>query len=274
MKRDSGQEEKGRLREIHANRFFVETERVSVGTGADDTGNIIITGEDVRHIRDVLRMRRGDRLVLCDGQGNDWLCEISQIDKSSITTGIISCSRSVGEPPVEIVLYQGLPRGDKFDFVIQKCVEVGVTRIVPIICERTQFGADLRQGDKGVKKLQRWRRIALEAAKQSGRGKVPRVEDIALFQEAVTGMSKKSLAIIPYEKELKRTLVSVLRGGERQDTHIFIGPEGGFSEQEVSCATGAGAIPVTLGPRILRTETAGIAVVFAITYEASADSVI
>ena len=255
-----------KVQEIHANRFFAEVEADFLADWEENNaGTIELTGEDVRHIRDVLRMKAGDSLVVCDGRGNDWLCRIAEIGKNSVSAEVAECRPSGGEPLVEVVLCQGMPRGDKFDLVVQKCIEVGVSRIVPMVCERTQFGAELL---KKAKKTERWRRIALEAAKQSGRGRVPRIEEIISFEEAVSNTPEGVLCIIPYEKEREKTLKSVLREHpDAQNCHIFIGPEGGFSEQEIACAVEAGAVPVTLGPRILRTETAGIAVIATVLYE-------
>ena len=271
-----------KVQEIHANRFFAEVgEDFYTDIKADNLPDIVdddlpktwnggfrtieITGEDVRHIRDVLRMKAGDSLVVCDGRGNDWLCRIAEIKKTGVLTEVLGRRQSSGEPPVEVVLYQGMPRGDKFDLVVQKCVEVGVSRIVPMICERTQFGAELL---KKANKTDRWRRIALEAAKQSGRGKVPKIADVVTLENAVRLLPEGAFVIIPYEKERERTLKSTLREHpEAKNCHIFIGPEGGFSEREIAGAIEAGAMPVTLGPRILRTETAGIVVIATVLYE-------
>lgn len=233
-------------------RFFVSKEAIGSRTA-------LITGEDVIHIGRVLRMREGDTIILCDGEKNDYLCEIAEISKKEIKCNIIEKRRNNCEPSLNVALYQGVPKGAKMEYLIQKCVEMGVYRIVPVITERTIA--------RGENKTERWNKVAMEAAKQSGRGIIPQVTSPVDFSEALAEMIKNELAIMPYEGEEHKILRSILRGSPPASIGVMIGPEGGFSEAEVNLARSAGAKVATLGKRILRTETAGMFVLSSIMYE-------
>ena len=224
-------------------------------------GHIRLTGDDVAHIARVLRLQAGDEIVVCDGQSNDYRCAILQADKQAVELKILECSRTNTECPVDITLYQGLPKGDKMDTIVQKCVELGVKCIVPVAAKRSV--AKMKDGDK---KQARWQRIALEAAKQCGRGIIPVVCGVCSFAEAMAG--GQGLKLMPYECEKEHRIRAVLQEnrGVRQ-INIYIGPEGGFDPAEVALAAEAGAHVVSMGPRILRTETAPIAAVTAVLYE-------
>ena len=224
-------------------------------------GAAVITGGDAQHIAHALRMRRGEKLVLCDCLGMDYDGEIERIEPggTSVLVRILGCCQS--EPSLRVTLYQALPKQDKFDTVVQKAVELGVYRIVPVLSARCVSRPDEKAF---IKKRQRWQKIADEAAKQSGRGILPQIGGLKKFPEALEEAAAE---------EGCKTLLFYEGGGERilsllrEDTPsaaVFIGPEGGFEPGEVALAQHAGAACATLGPRILRTETAPIAALAAI----------
>jgi 16S rRNA (uracil1498-N3)-methyltransferase len=245
-------------------RFFVRTEPEDLRNG-----RIIITGEDVKHIAGVLRARTGETLVLCDGAGTDYDAVIEEISKEKVITRITAARVNQTEPPLDITLLQGIPKGDKMDLIIQKCVELGVNRFIPVTTARSVVRfRDAR--DAAVKAL-RWRRIALEAAKQCDRGRIPVVEEPVGVEEALKLAGGCGLKLLPYEEETDGSLRSVLhdfvRSAAGNAAAIFIGPEGGFERSEAEEAVRSGFSSVKLGPRILRTETAGMAVTSILMYE-------
>ncbi|HEY8348208.1 MAG TPA: 16S rRNA (uracil(1498)-N(3))-methyltransferase [Clostridiales bacterium] len=247
-------------------RFFVKTDPADL-----DNGRITITGPDVNHITNVLRASKGDTLVLCDGAGTDYDVVIDQVSREKIGTVIMGKRASTTEPPVGITLFQGIPKADKMDYIIQKCVELGVRRIVPVLASRSvvRFGT----ARDAAAKTARWNRISLEAAKQCDRGIVPEVYDPVKFDEALELADGHGLKLFPYEEEKEGSLRKVLQEhrmammGSSPGIAVFIGPEGGFDPEEAEKAVKSGFKPVTLGPRILRTETAGIAVAAIVMYE-------
>jgi 16S rRNA (uracil1498-N3)-methyltransferase len=239
-------------------RFFIS----SIDSGS---GLISIIGEDVNHIKNVLRMNRGETLSVSDGKGMDYLVEILKLDQDCITTGIIDSWASKTEPPVDITLFQGIPKSDKMDFIVQKSVELGIRKIVPVINHRTIVKFD-NVKDR-IRKVERWQKIALEAAKQCNRGILPEIVHVQEYAEALQYSKESELNIIPYEKETSQGLKSIISCMNPKKIGIFIGPEGGFTEDEAERAVVSGIKPVSLGPRILRTETAGIAVISIIMYE-------
>lgn len=266
-------------------RFFI------TGKYIVSPGSITITGEDVNHIKNVLRCKKGEILVLCDGNGIDFRVCIDSIEKGQVVTKILDASRNTREPPLETTLFQGIPKSDKMEYVIQKAVELGVKRIVPVITERTVFKAN--RNESLEKKKARWQRISLEAAKQCDRGIIPEIEEPVIFKEILKHFGGFEFVLVPYEEERQRTIKSFIEdinikaaetgriniksfeGTESEGTErasikragILIGPEGGFSEEEAGLAAKAGGVLVTLGPRILRTETAGLAVLAILMYE-------
>jgi 16S rRNA (uracil1498-N3)-methyltransferase len=188
------------------------------------------------------------------------------LHESAIETRIIETVKNITEPPVEIILYQGLPKSDKMDYIIQKGVELGLKGIVPVITERTVVKLADKKGEQ--KKCERWNRISMEAAKQSNRGIIPLVGLPIDFKKAVNAAKDFDISLIPYEKERGNGLKGVILNRiDAKKVSIFIGPEGGFAEKEIEIAIENGIYPVTLGPRILRTETAGIAVLSILMYE-------
>ena len=232
-------------------RFFAEPENIC--------GNIItLYSDDAVHISRVLRGKAGDILTVCDGKGNDYTAEITSVSDKSVTLEIKETFVTKSEPSVRITLYQGLPKGDKMETIIQKCVELGVCGIVPVNTERCIVKIDK---NKENKKMERWRKIAESAAKQSGRGIIPSMGQVVSFENALKEASSMDGAVIPYELEEKNGLKSFLDGFKGESLAVFIGPEGGFSIDEIEKAVKSGVIPVTLGKRILRTETAGMAAV-------------
>ncbi len=230
-----------------------------------DRGEIIINGEDAFHIASVLRMSNGDNIVVCDGKMNDYVCEISALSKSQVTARIISSTKNVAEPKTNITLFQALPKADKMDFIIQKSVELGVCRIVPVL---TEFTVSRPKDTKSIEhKMKRFRKICESAAKQSGRGIIPEISDIVSFKDGVSIIKQLSLPIAAYERERKNSFKDILPNFKGKSLGIFIGPEGGFSGNEVQAFIENDIHCVTLGPRILRTETAGICALSIINYE-------
>lgn len=212
-----------------------------------------ITGSDAQHIVKSLRMKQGEDIVLCDKQGYDYRCKITDI-KEEITCKIIDKVKCVSEPSVNVTLYQAIPKGDKFETIIQKCVELGITRIVPVITSRCISRPDSKSFSK---KLERYNKISLEAAKQSGRGIIPKVCNIVSFDEAINSMKNEKMSIIFYEGG--GCFLSDLDFNLINNVSFMVGSEGGFSTDEVIAAENCNIIKAGLGPRILRCETAPVA---------------
>lgn len=239
-------------------RFFVEPSQIG-------EREIVITGPDVNHIRNVLRMRAGEELLAADGQGSEYRCILRELQDSEIRAEICRKLSGSAELPSRITLFQGLPKSDKMDLIIQKCVELGVFRIVPVTTKRTVVKLDAKKEESRRK---RWTAVSESAAKQSGRGIIPEISGVRGFKEAVEEAGELDVCLIPYEKaeNMARTreILSGIPAGA--SIGVFIGPEGGFEEEEVREAMEAGARPITLGRRILRTETAGMAVLAMLGY--------
>lgn len=230
--------------------FFVEDEQI-----ANDL--VIIEGSDVNHIRNVLRMKCGEKVRISSTSGRNFFGTIDRIAENVVEVCITEETALDTELPCRICLFQGLPKSDKMDLIIQKAVELGVYEVIPVATRRAVVKLDKKKEDA---KLRRWNAIAESAAKQSGRMMIPEVSKVVSFSEAVKRAEKMNLALIPYElaegmAETKRVLSKVRPG---MDVAIFIGPEGGFDVEEVEEAKSAGVAPITLGRRILRTETAGL----------------
>lgn len=228
--------------------------------------NILISGEDVNHIKNVLRLRCGDKISVSDGDGTDYICRISKILPDKVTADIEDIVRNASELPVRITLFQGMPKSDKLELIIQKAVELGATEIVPVITKRTVVKIDDK---KASKKIDRYNMIAMSAGKQSGRGIVPKVSEFMSFKQAIEYAKNLDMNIIPYEEaegiEYSRQVIK--ETNSKGSLGIFIGPEGGFAKDEVELAMSIGAKCITLGNRILRTETAGFAVLSIIMFE-------
>lgn len=226
-----------------------------------------IQGADARHIIRSLRMKKGETLTICDCRGNDYDCRIVGFGEEIVTLRILSARKTEAEPSARVTLYQGLPKSDKFDWIVQKAVELGVYRIVPVLTARCVSRPD----EKAMgKKIERWQKIAAEAAKQSGRGILPAVGELLSLRQALEHAGegeersnpRESLKLLFYEGGGERILNLVRE--ETEVISVFIGPEGGFEPWEVELAKEKGALPATLGPRILRTETAPLAALTAI----------
>lgn len=237
-------------------RFFVDLNQIQ-GDFAQ------VTGEDAHHIRSVLRSRIGEDVILCDGCGMDYSGTIKEIGEKEILIQISRKEVSSSEPKTKVTLFQGLPKGDKMEWIIQKCVESGIDQIIPV----SSAHCIVKLGQKEEKKRERWQKIAESAAKQSGRGKIPQIGKVVSFFQAVEQAKSMNGALIPYEKEENREIRQFVSQFQGQTIALFIGPEGGFAEEEIELAEKAGILPVTLGKRILRTETAGLAALTILLYE-------
>ncbi len=234
-------------------KFFVKS--------AFKDGSVIISGDDYKHIVKVHRKLVGDNITLCDGKGTDMNCKIRQISKNEIVLDILEAYECRSEPKTKIILFQGIPKQGKMETIIQKTTELGVYKIVPVQTHRSIVKINISDH----KKLDRWQRVALEAAKQCGRGIVPKVENVTTLEEAIMQMAQMQLAIMPYENEEKQKLSDLLNQNINE-VGLLVGPEGGFEQTEVELARSKGIKTVTLGKRILRTETVGAAVLPIILY--------
>lgn len=237
-------------------RFFISPEQVS-------GQSITISGEDVHHIVKVLRMKTGDELLLCDGKGAEYTVKIAQVNKSDIATEVKARSKREIRYPL-ITLGQGLPKSDKMDWIVQKATELGVANIVPLLTERTI----VKVRDEG-KRVARWQRIAREAAMQSNRPDIPQVGHLVSFPEFIRTLAPepRTLLLLPWEEGTEPIKNIFRRSSGINRVVVLIGPEGGFSAPEAEAAQGKGFHLVSLGPNILRTETAAIAVLGMIGYE-------
>lgn len=241
-------------------RFFVEPSQV--------TGDLItVTGEDVKHIAKVLRLGAGDKISVCDGQCNEFFAVIDSVDKNEVTARIEERFSSQTEPKIELTIYQGIPKAGKLETIIQKGTEIGVRRFVPFDSSR----AVVKPWKPDDSKCARYSRVAYEASKQSRRGRVPEVEPPISFKALCERTAGHQLTLLAWEEEvaysLKRQLRAALEQGAVTDVAVVIGPEGGISPEEAQALKDAGAVPVSLGRRILRTETAGMAAAAMILYE-------
>ena len=222
----------------------------------------MITGEDVNHIKNVLRMKEGEEIsVMALAGTKEYRCAIAEYNDREVICDLLFVKESDVELPSEIVLYQALPKADKMEFIIQKAVELGVSRIVPVAAKRSVVKLD---DSKEEKKVARWNKISEAAAKQSKRAVIPVVTEVCTFDKAIEDAQECDCKIIPYElcdfskmEETRKILREIEPGGK---VAIFIGPEGGFADEEIELAKKNEVVPITLGHRILRTETAGMVV--------------
>lgn len=219
------------------------------------TDKIILTHDQSRHIAKSLRMKTGDMLMVCDGAGTDYGCMIDEITKDSVVLSVCYKQASKSEPSVQVSLYQGVPKGDKMEDIIQKCTELGISRITPVLTKRSVSRPNEKQAEK---KRARYQKIALEAAQQSGRGIVPEIGSMTGFKEAVKNCTA-DVKIVFYEGGGKSIKSIVEQNKNASSFAIFIGPEGGFEKEEVDEILNYGGINATLGARILRTQTAPVA---------------
>ncbi len=238
-------------------RFFVDPLLLGQSSG-------VITGELCNHIATVLRLKIGDAIMLADGKGKEAAARITALEKGGVSIEIEPAGAALSEDNVvNITLFQGLPKGEKLDLILQKCTELGVARIVPFVAERSVARL---AGERLDKRVQRWERIAMEAARQSGRSRIP-VIGFAGDLHTVLKSDSSALKLLLWEGEAEQGLRTVLeRSGKPASIAVIIGPEGGLTKAEAVAATAAGFTPVTLGRRILRTETAGLAVTAVLQY--------
>ena len=225
-------------------RFFIQHSQIQ-------GSRLYVEGTDVNHIKNVLRMKRGDQVMVSDGEGMQYLCALESFTDGLVWFEIVDTWKENRELSSKLYLFQGLPKSDKMELIIQKATELGVYEVVPVVTGRTVVRLDEK---KAQKKTARWNAIAESAAKQSGRSRIPRVREAMTFSEALASAGELDVLLIPYEKaegmEATRQVIEGIRPG--QSVGIFIGPEGGFEEAEVEQAVALGAAPVTLGRRILR----------------------
>ena len=236
-------------------RFFLPEDCITKST-------VAISGRLAHRLRNVLRLRAGDRIVILDNTGWEYEVELRAVG-GGLEGAIIHKAMAAGEPRTRITLYQALLKGSNFEFVLQKCTEIGVTVFVPVVCERCVAG------EPDSNRLGRWQRIILESAQQSRRGKLPVLYNVARFREACE--STTGVSLMPWEGEKLKGIGGVLRSLPKTENatevSIFVGPEGGFSAQEEQFARSCGIWPVSLGRRILRAETAGLVAAAVILYE-------
>lgn len=233
-------------------RFFVEPYQIQ-----EKESRITLTGTDLNHMKNVLRMRIGEEVWISDGSEKEYHCTIDEFMEDCAILHILEIEEAGYELPNRIYLFQGLPKGDKMELIIQKAVELGAYSIVPVEMKRCVVKLDAK---KAQKKTVRWQQISESAAKQSKRMLIPEVKSVMSWREALAFAKELDVLMVPYElaKGMRETrkIISSIKPG--QSVGIFIGPEGGFEEEEIQTAMEMGAKPVTLGKRILRTETAGM----------------
>lgn len=244
--------------------FFVTPDQVK-------EDKIYIEGSDVNHIKNVLRMKIGEELQISDGNNKQYLCEISSMDAEEICVIVKEELEHNTELPSKIYLFQGLPKGDKMELIVQKAVELGVYEIIPVATKRAVVKLDDK---KAAKKTERWNGIAESGAKQSGRNVIPKVQSVLSYKEAMQYAQKLDVVLIPYElaegmEETRQIIEAIVPG---QSVGVFIGPEGGFEVDEVEYALSQGAKAITLGKRILRTETAGLTTLSILMYHLESKS--
>ncbi|NLU51339.1 MAG: 16S rRNA (uracil(1498)-N(3))-methyltransferase [Clostridiaceae bacterium] len=241
--------------------------RFIVKPGNVNNGYVTLEDEDLKHLRQVLRLGAGDIIRVFDGNGLEYEAELIDVDKNKALAKIISSFSPETEPNTKVTLFQGLPKGEKMELIIQKAVELGIFRIVPVITERTVVKLDEKAREK---KAERWSRIAAEAAKQCKRAYIPEVMKPVSFSEAVNLAESCGATVVLYENEEKKCLKELLKCytiNKIRDIALFVGAEGGFSAAEVGKCQQKGFDIAGLGKRILRTETAAISVVSIIMYE-------
>lgn len=243
-------------------KFFVEENQIS-------DSNIIITGEDVNHIKNVLRLEPGTRIKVCDRENSiNYISEITTLSSNEVICKIVEKVEGVAESNVKLHIYQGLPKADKMELIIQKCTELGAYEFIPVEMKRSIVKVSGKDADK---KVDRWNKISEVAAKQSGRDVIPKVRNIINIKTLINEINGYDLVLLAYEEEnvnhIKNELTKVKEDGKDYNIAVIIGPEGGLDPEEVNLLKEAGAKVVTLGTRILRTETAPIMITSCIMYE-------
>lgn len=240
-------------------KFFVPVENIKENMA-------VIEGDDVKHIYKVLRLSLGDTVCINDCGGVEYIGEITEINKKEVLVNIIKRLETNNESKVDIYLFQGLPKSQKMDLIVQKATELGVKEITPVITERVVVKNEIGE----YRKMDRWSRIALEACKQSKRTMIPKVNTPVEFLNMLDLLKNMDLIVVPYENEEQKGFKSVIGKIEKssiKSVGIVIGPEGGFEEAEITALKNSKGEIITLGPRILRTETAGFVAASLIMYE-------
>ena len=242
-------------------KFFIESNQINNNT-------IKIKGEDVNHIANVLRKQIGDELNICNSTTSDnFLCKIIEINKESIICDIIERIENKSDNSPNITIFQGLPKADKMELIIQKCTELGVNEFVPLQMERCVVKLDSKNE---AKKIERWQKIVETAAKQCGRNNIPKVENLINIKKLCNLLDKYDIVLVAYEQEKENTLkikLKDIKDKKNINIAVVIGPEGGIEASEIEELKDSGAEIITLGERILRTETVGIAMASIIMYE-------
>ena len=234
-------------------RFFVD--------GPPEDGMLVLRGEDAHHAGRVLRLRPGEAVTLCDGRGTDYDCTVETVEKDAVACRVLDSHPADTEPKQRLTLCMALPKGDKMEFIVQKAVELGASEIVPYLSKNC-----VSRPGKTDKKVERWRKIASEAAKQCGRGVLPAVHEVLPVAEAFARAAQSETALFLYENENKTGLRDALAAGLGKTVSLMVGPEGGFTPAEAEAAKAAGLVSVWLGTRILRCETAPVAALAAVLY--------
>lgn len=238
-------------------KFFFLDARIQTGE------SLTLTGEEARHISRSLRMKKGDTITLCDGMGNNYSAEISDISREIVKVNVFAELPSHEKSLVQIRLFLSLTKGDKIEYAIQKCVELGVHEIIPLQTSRTMVCFN---DSTVLNRMKRWNRLSLEAAKQSGRSFIPLVSPPRTLPEALSSFEKEDLTLMAHLGEKATSLRNSLEGKTSLRVNLLIGPEGGFTREEYLLAKAAGAITVYMGPRILKSETAAIFCVGTVMY--------
>lgn len=234
-------------------RFFVSEQ--------PENGVLTLRGEDAHHAGRVLRLRPGESVTLCNGKGTDFDCSIETVEKDAVVCHVLDSHPAETEPRQQLTLFMALPKSDKMDFIVQKAVELGAREIVPYLSKNC-----VSRPDKTEKKVERWQKIALEAAKQCGRGYLPAVGAVVSFEQAAVQAAQSQTALFFYENERQTGLHDALLHGVGETVSLMIGPEGGFAPEEAAFAAKTGLTSVSLGTRILRCETAPIVALAAVLY--------
>lgn len=239
--------------------FFVTPQQIS-------GDKIRIEGGDVNHMKNVLRMKLHEKAEISDGESRTYLCEVEAYEEDVAVLHILEEMEADTEPASKLYLFQGLPKSDKMELIVQKAVELGVYQVIPVAMKRSVVRLDDK---KAAKKADRWNSIAESAAKQAGRSRIPEVTMPLSYNEALKMAEELDVTLLPYElaggMEVTREVIRQIKSG--QSVGIFIGPEGGFEPEEVDAAVNMGAKVITLGRRILRTETAGLATLAVLMFE-------
>ena len=243
-------------------KFFVSSNQIN--------SNVIhILGEDVNHIKNVLRLISGENIKICNKDSSEnYICEILEINKEYVNCKILEKAESTAEGNVELTIYQGLPKADKMEIIIQKCTELGAFKFVPV-----EFSRSIVKLDKNssIKKIDRWQKISEMAAKQSKRDIIPKIENVININQLSEEIKLYDLVLLAFENEdrnsFKNELLKIKNTEDKIKIAVIIGPEGGIEEREVEILKSAGAKVITLGKRILRTETAALSMASIIMYE-------